>query len=170
MSESDIQELINGLAAKDGMARQQARHHLESMGSAAEGTLIDALGNEQELVRWEAAKALTRVATGRSAEALVTRLGDDNTGIRWLAAEALVRTGADGVEVLLVALKQTSDQTEVDPTALREGAHHVFHAQQDKALRELVAPVVEALGTSAANDAMPLAASAALSALRSTRS
>ena len=170
MPDPDIQELIAGLAAKDGVTRQHARHQLEAMGAAAESALVDALGSGQERVRWEAAKALTRVATGQAAEALIPRLGDDNHGIRWLAAEALLRTGAAGAEALLTTLMTRADEQEVDRVALREGAHHVFHDEKDPALRAVLAPVAAALRTTDAEQLVPVAARAALDALRSTRS
>ncbi len=170
MSESSIPELVAELAAKSGVARQHARHQLEAMGSAAEDALIEALGEKQEHMRWEAAKALSRIASDRSATALVGCLDDHDTGIRWLAAEALLRTGAGGVEAILVALTQGPKESGLDTGALCEGAHHVFHGHKDKALRELTAPVVEVLRAAGKAEAVPVTAASALNALRSTRS
>jgi len=156
----ELDELIAGLAGKDPIARQKARHALVATGQAATAPLIAALGNTRTQVRWEAAKALVRLADATAAPALVAALEDKDTGVRWLAAEALIAVGSPALPALLQALVDRSNST-----WLLEGTHHVLHTLQATDIGPVVRPVVTALEHSAREEAAPVAAHEALQQL-----
>ena len=156
-SQSDsIDALLIDLGSKDGMVRQQARHELVAMGTAAIDALTGTLSGANKQTRWEAAKALAEIGAPQVAPGLVTALADEESDIRWIAAEGLVALDRDGLELLLGALERDAENA-----GLRQGAHHV--------LKELVAghpeelrPVLQALESPAAT---VVAAAAALAKL-----
>jgi HEAT repeat protein len=139
---------------------QKARQSLVRIGRSAVPALLRALADPNAQLRWEAAKALSQISDPDTADALVIALEDDNSGVRWLAAEGLIAIGPQAMEPVLKALIE-------DPRSilLRDGAHHVFHDLRSDQLREIAAPVLEAmLGIGPSVD-VPQAASQALSQL-----
>lgn len=137
-----IQSLLPGLHSRDGLVRESARMSLVSIGQPAVPVLIGALESDNRNVRWEAAKALEQIGDPSASAALVERLAHDQFAIRWLAAEGLISFGRQGLEPLLSALLHHPDSG-----FLRDGAHHVLHAlcDRDRSLREVLAPLVDAL-------------------------
>ena len=117
-----LNRLIAELSNPDGIRRQRARVTLSRMGEAAIDPLIETLHSQRGPARWEAAKALSKIGSPKTAQALVEALEDDQFSIRWLAAEGLIALGQDGLKPLLEALWQTPDSIR-----LREGAHHILH-------------------------------------------
>jgi HEAT repeat protein len=55
--------------------------------------LIEALGDDEEHVRYAAAESLSQVGDARAERALLRRLADQNEVVRAAAAEALGRVG-----------------------------------------------------------------------------
>jgi HEAT repeat protein len=148
-----IKALVFALSSGDGMLRQTVRQGLVALGETAVPALISALRDPNTNVRWEAAKALSEIASPQSAEALVGALEDRNFGVRWLAAEGLIVLGRAGLAPLAQALIR-------DPESewLREGAHHVLRVLANRSQHELVAPLLGALeGFEAALDVVPQA-------------
>lgn len=121
--QKDIAQLIGTLGDKDGLKRQEARVALEKIGKSAVPSLITALSDAKESVRWEAAKAFTNLKAPTAAEALVKALRDESFEIQWLAAEALIALKREAIVPLLRALLDHSDSG-----SLQQGAHHVLHA------------------------------------------
>lgn len=158
---SHLESLIAELGSRDPVTCQHARYDLVKLGEAAVGSLIQALQERRDQVRWEAAKALVDIASPAAAPALVTTLWDENSGIRWLAAEALIALGPDGVAPLLKGLIDHARAP-----FLCEGAHHVLSELTNGPLREVVSPVLAALEGPAPEDRAPVAAYAALEVLR----
>ncbi len=172
-----IKSWIAELKKDDGFAREKARLSLVKIGRPALGALIEALSSKQMRVRWEAATALQQMADPAAAPALVKALQDKEFDVRWLAAEALIVLGRRGAAALLEAVISHSDQT-----TLREGAHHVLNhlamgdtdehhmmdhpISLDASLRNMLRPVVQALADVDASMKAPLAARAALDALK----
>jgi HEAT repeat protein len=113
------------------------------MGQSALPVLIRALDSGNRDVRWEAAKAIGEIGDPSAAAALVSKLDHDYFGIRWLAAEGLITFGRQVLEPLLSALLH-----DPDAAFLRNGAHHVLYAlcDEDPSLRDILAPLVGALG------------------------
>jgi HEAT repeat protein len=116
-----ISDLVNKLGSNDGFVREHARLSLIDLGKEAVPALIQALASRQQQVRWEAAKALAKIADPKSISSLIKALQDEVFDVRWLAAEALIAIGPDSVKPLLVVLID-----EPKELFLREGAHHVI--------------------------------------------
>ncbi len=150
---SDIETLIAKLGGDDPVGRSEARKKLTSIGEPAVPALIVALKDDDEFVRWEAAKALTQLRAPNAIPALVEALTDDKPGVRWLAADGLVSAGDAAVDPILRELLVHSDSA-----WFREGAHHV--------LKSLVTPrtteVVKALEGRFQSMSVPVAANKAL--------
>jgi len=159
----EIENYIAELGSEDGLKRQSARHILVHYGSNAVPALASALSNNNEHIRWEAAKALGEIEHPDAAQALVKALEDDNISVRWAAMESLIRLKRAVIEPLMRALTR-----DFNSVWLREGAHHVLHQLKNQGLLdgpeikvfnalEGPAPVVE----------VPWAAEAALETARS---
>ena len=144
-SMSNINNLIETLKSKDGIARQNARNSLVMIGEPALDALIKAFEIKEEPLHWEVAKALSHIGTSRAAQVLVDALEDHEFSIRWIAAEGLVHIGFRGLVPLLEALKKRTDSV-----WLREGSHHIIHDLVnrkivDESTRTALIPVLEAL-------------------------
>ena len=138
---SDVSSLISLLASKDGVKRSKARAALVETGKPAVASLVSALKDRNQTVRWESAKALGQIRDPKSIEALVAALRDKLFDVRWLAAEALIGIGDKSVKPLLQAMIDYPESEE-----LREGAHHVFHDLVTSQYRDDLKPLVKALG------------------------
>lgn len=158
-----IPALIAVLSSNDGLARQRARESLVDIGRPAVAPLMEALAapDSNYRLRWEAAKALSELEDPETAPVLVTALEDDRFGVRWLAAEGLISLGRDGLAPLLKALVQRSDSA-----VLREGAHHVLRMLNEGDLHAQMEPVLAALEDIEPIVEVPVAAHAALYALK----
>ena len=155
--------LVNDLASYDAVVRTRARRALAGMGKLAVPSLILLLSHAKPHVRWEAAKTLCSIADPIAASALVNALDDHDGDVRWLASEGLAALGRDALQPLLAALLQQSDSIYV-----LEGARHVCHELAKKRrLAPILRPVLAAMRQSQPEVAVPLAAYAALSKLRS---
>jgi HEAT repeat protein len=157
-----IQQQIDALADTDVIARDRARHALVRLGQAAVRPLMQALDSSDEIVRWEATKALGELADPAAAPALIAALDDQRFAVRWLAAEGLIALKEAGVVALLEALMAAS----WDNVWLREGAHHVLRSQLRAPFGHLLAPVVSALEGPEASVTAPTKAHHAVEALR----
>jgi HEAT repeat protein len=152
--------LVAAFASKNAIERQKARQALTAIGRPATRLLAAALADSRKQVRWEAAKALVRVADATAGPELVAALEDEDMGVRWLAAEALIAAGPEILPVLLQALIDQSDSS-----WLREGSHHVIHAFAGGDIGEVVTPVMTALEQTASVETVPVAAAKAISLL-----
>lgn len=137
---SSLEALIVGLSSHDDGVRMRARHSVVAMGKAALPSLTEALKNNNNLMRWEAAKALGEIGDPKAAPALVKALEDEDFDVRWLAAIGLIGMNIKGLKPLLHALMEQGDSV-----FLREGAHHVIHDLAKGGLRKYLAPVLAAL-------------------------
>ncbi len=106
-----INSLIVDLGSKDGSVRIKARQSLVGIGDAAVAPLVKALSDPNELVRWEASKALDEinVAWGSHADlatvsALLTDLGSKDGLVRVRARNSLVAIGEQAIGPLVKAL------------------------------------------------------------------
>ena len=157
-SDRNIDELVAALADKDAVKRMRGREALVQLGSPAVPCLLTALGDSQQHVRWEAAKALTAIADPSAADRLVAGLEDEDSDVRWVVAEALIALGPEAVKPLLTTL------TKSDPAGgMYQGAHHVVHdlAKRDD-LATLLEPVLKAFDEPEPKVAVPVAAEEAL--------
>ena len=157
---ADIPALVADLASDNGIIRENAREALVVLGKPAVEPLVQALGNEDRWVRWEAAKALSSIIDPSAATALSKALGDERPGVRWLAAEALIALGADALEPLLRSL--------LNPANVfwsSEGAHHVLHELAKRFPSPSLDRVIAALDKPEPTMAVPSAALAALRAI-----
>lgn len=160
-SQQSSEQLVAALAGTDSAERIKVREALVQMGSAAVAPLVNALGDSQQHVRWEAAKALAAIADPSSAEKLVGTLNDKDTDVRWVAGEALIALGKKALKPLLTILLKKHDSYE-----LYKAAHHVLHdIAKNSEFVSVVQPVLDALTQSEPAIAVPVAAQNALSSL-----
>ncbi len=153
-----IESLMAGLASRDRRARRQARETLVAIGQPSVASLLTALNDPNQDVRWEAIKALGEICDPAAAEALVKSLEDEAVEVRWRAAESLIALRYEGLIPLLRALIQRSDSI-----WLRERAHQVLHSLAEPSdPNDLVTPVLKALEDVEPAMVAPVAASTAL--------
>ncbi len=147
-----VKALVMVLSSRDGLLRKAAREAVVVIGAPAVPALIGCLADGGKTARWEAAKALGRIADPSAAPALVGALEDDDFGIRWLAADALIRLGSSSLQPLLDALLQ-----DPDCGRLREGTHHVLRALSSRGgpVARILAPLLEALDAFGREDVVP---------------
>ena len=142
---NNINQLIETLKSKDGIARQRARNSLAIIGEPALDALIKAFEIKEEPVHWEIAKALSQIGTSKAAQVLVDALEEHDFSIRWIAAEGLIHIGSAGLIPLLEALRKKAGSV-----WMREGCHHVIHDLVNRKLvgestRKSLMPVLDAL-------------------------
>jgi HEAT repeat protein len=133
-----IQQLIEEFHNRDGLRRKAARERLTEIGMSAVTQLIKALDDDEQMVRWEAARTLKDVNDPSAAPALVNALMDESFEVQWLAAEALIALQQDAIKPILKALTKNSGSQ-----YLRQGAHHVLHALERNG--QLPRPIVDFL-------------------------
>ena len=152
---ANIKNLMDMLASKDGVIRQNAREALVALGKPAVSSLIQALLNSTlDQVRWEAAKALGSISDTRSIPSLVKALEDSNHDVAWLAADALIPYQKAAWPSLLEALIESKS----DSVELRKGAHHVLVNQKEEGFNDLLTTLLKALESSAAPESSAVAA------------
>jgi HEAT repeat protein len=159
-SKATVSALIADLASKDGIVRVKARRRLVAYRARSVAPLIEALSNENNWVRWEAAKALSQIGSPSSIQALLKALEDEMFDVRWLAAEGLIRIGRKAIVPILEALVKDSNSS-----WLGEGIHHALHDMNKGNLGTVLMPVLLALEDTEQSLQVPLAARAALEAL-----
>lgn len=160
-SQQSPEQLVALLASKDSVERTKAREALVQLGAAVVAPLVDALGDRQQHVRWEAAKALTAIADPSSAKSLVEALQDEDSDVRWVASEALIALEGAALKPLLTSLCDTQDSDE-----LYKAAHHVLHDLAKKPKFAAVAQLVlDALAQPEPAVAVPGAVQKALTSL-----
>lgn len=159
---AEIESLLNRFASDDGRDRERARRELVRMGEQAVPALLYAARTGSWQVRYEATKALAEIDSASTIAPLVAAL-HAGEGIRWIAAERLAHLGRPAVEAILRELISHANSV-----GLCQGAHHALHDLDDAGLKELVAPVVTALGELDRVEAAPVAAYAALEGLDAT--
>jgi HEAT repeat protein len=157
----DIPGLVRLLSSPSGMTRLHAREALVAAGDPAVDALVEALKDERDVVRWEAAKALVSLPSPRAAPALVATLEDEEFDIRWLAAEALIALGTEGLGALLEALEEHAGSV-----WLREGAYHALRHISDGSNENVVLPVLAALEHYDPEVVVPFAATDAIAKLK----
>jgi len=161
LGDNEISKLVDALADLDGVERSAAREQLVQVGQLAVPALVSALESPSEHARWEAAKALGRIADASAAPALVRTLEDEKAAVRWLAATALINLGRDAVVPLLQGLEGNSDSI-----WFRDGAHHVLRSLIRDGVADEAIPVLEALEDIQPAIEAPVAAYYALQDLR----
>jgi HEAT repeat protein len=139
-TDTPLERLIAELGSRDDIVRVRARRSLVAKGKTAVPLLIRALEDENNTMRWEAAKTLSEIEDPEAAPALVKALEDEMFEVRWVAAEGLAKMNMKGLKPLLHALTEHGDSV-----LLREGAHHVFHDLTKGALKKYLTPVLAAL-------------------------
>ena len=169
-----VDGLVQQLGDRDGVTRERARRSIVSLGSTGVEPLLQALKNRKSRVRFEAAMCLRDIADRRAIDGLVEALGDRMFEVRWVAAEALINVGRPVVPVVLRALME-----QADAMWLRDGCRHVlshfagldlraaYHLEHHPAwvdfdLRDVLAPVVNAIEQPGAASRAPVVAVRAL--------
>jgi HEAT repeat protein len=159
-SKEKIDSLVLALRSKDGMKRQRARQALVNTGRTVTPRLIPLLRDRQEQVRWETCKALTDIADPTCAPALIGVLEDESFDVRWVAAETLIALGHPALVLLVQALIERPESI-----WLREGAHHILHAQNDPEVKAVIAPLLKVLNGFEMKDMVGLVAERTLKKL-----
>ena len=156
-----IEFAISELASKSSFVRVDARDYLVSMKDQAVPHLIDALKSDNQWVRWEAAKALSKIGDPAASQALIEALEDKMFDVRWIAAEGIISIGRKSLIPLLAALAKKGDSL-----WLREGAHHVIHDLMRDDLKAVFGPVLEEIEKPQGKLAVPHVAENALAELK----
>jgi len=156
-----IRSLVAELANQDGISPTKARESLVAIGKPAVPYLVEALGADDDWMRWEVAKTLSQIADPSSAAVMADSLEDRTFGVRWLAAMALINMGREGLPALLQALIERADSP-----WLRDGAHHVLHDLCQGRLRKVLRPVLQSMEGPDPSVEVPVAARGALQALK----
>ena len=156
-----IEFAISELASNSSFARVDAREYLVSMKGKAVPHLNEALRSKNQWVRWEAAKALSKIGDPEASQALINALDDKMFDVRWIAAEGLIAIGRKALIPLLAALTKKGDSL-----WLREGAHHVIHDLMREDLKAVFGPVLDAIEKPQSKLEVPLAAEKALEELQ----
>jgi hypothetical protein len=160
----EIARQISMFRSKDGSKRRRARLRLTGFGKTAVPALIGCLHDEDEAVRWEAARTLRDIPDSSAAEELVSTLPDPVPEVRWLAAEALIGMGETALKPLLRGLL-----VHFDSVLFRESAHHVLMCfEADERARESFHTLLESFRASQPEEAIPLAAYRALGTMYGT--
>ncbi len=145
-STSILESSIAAFASDDGLLRLKARKSLVALGEPAVQALSDAMKHsELNQVRWEAAKALNKIAAPESIQAFVVALEDSDPDVAWVAADALSKFKKAAWPALLDLL--TKDKAE--SFLLRQGAHHVFRNQKEEGFNDLIEKLLLSLDSAA---------------------
>ncbi len=154
-TKKNIESLVNMLADEDGMARNEARKSLITIGKPAVSVLISTFQNSKvDQVRWEAIKALGAIVDIKAIPVMVKALEDNDKDIAWLAAVGLEKLGIAAWPALLNALIMRGS----DSLILRQGAHHILRKQRGKKYNELLTILLNALESETGAESTPPAA------------
>jgi hypothetical protein len=162
--QEEIAYQISLFRSEEGSKRRQARLRLTMMGAPVIPALVECLRDDDESVRWEAARTLRDIPDPLAAEGLVNTLPDPVPEVRWLAAEALIEMGEGAIRPLLRGLLDRFDSV-----LFRESAHHVLSCfEADDRAREIFTTLLESFRVSQPEEAVPMAAYRALGTLYGT--
>ncbi len=154
----EINALIDALGNEDGQVRQEARGKLVHYGKVVSPYLHEAMGDQNDHVRWEATKALAAIKDPAAIPVLIGALMDDRSEIRWLAGEALIALGERAIKPVLEGLVMHFGSND-----FRHGAYHVLHAfERHNMLTEDEIEVLDALRSLASESNTAWAAERAL--------
>ncbi len=159
-----LEALVRALNSDSLAERRRAINALIKTGKPVAPRLVEILRDRSGRARWEAAIVLRAIRDPESAPALVRALDDEMVEVRWEAAEGIIGLGHHGLVALLHGLIAESGSTRV-----RESAHRILSAMARGKDAPIVQPVLEALEGPAPIAAPPVAAFAALNALRGKR-
>ena len=149
------ESLIKKLASEEGRARKRARASLVALGRAAVPSLIRVLQESRNAhQRWGAAKALGEIGDARAIPELAAVLDDVDPDVAWLAAEGLRRFKRAAWPTLLRRLIQDGAHS----VLLRRRALWVLHDQNSEECDELLAALVDALGSFTVSETSAIAA------------
>jgi HEAT repeat protein len=159
---ADATTLVQQLSADSPTVRTWARDTLVIVGEKTLPALVNLLDSHDAHVRWEAVKAMAEIAGPESTSDFLRMLDDPEPGVRWLAATGLVNLGYSSVPAVLRLLAARSVSKSV-----RAGAHHVLHdlSKRNTVLRDILKPVMEALGEADPQAVVPAKAAQALEEL-----
>jgi len=139
---STLESSLAALASDDGLVRLKARKSLVALGETAVQPLSDAMKHsEVNQVRWEAAKALNKIASPVSIQSFVEALEDSDPDVAWVAADALGKFKKAAWPAILDLL--TKDKA--GSLLLRQGAHHVFRNQREEGYNDLLEKLLKSL-------------------------
>ncbi len=110
----------------------------EDTGSRSIDRLIDMLCDTNELVHFEAARALEKYDEAVVMTALVKKTQDCNLSVRWAAMNILINVGRKGLRPLLEALTH-----DFNSFCLRQSARRILHTLNGRG--DLTAAEVEVL-------------------------
>jgi HEAT repeat protein len=156
-----IDSLMNDLRDENELVRVIARRLLIALKDKAITALVSGLKNHNHLLKEESVKALAQMQNPATAKALIEALEDEIFDVRWLAGEGLIALRLQALEPLFRALVYKHDSI-----WLREGIHRVLHGIYRESPAPIIKPVLSALESPESHLATPVAAEAALRALK----
>ncbi len=152
-----IQENIRTLNSRDVLDRQRAREDLLKAGPPALKSLLQALHDPDDQVRWEAVRVLREMKDPSIVPELIRMLRDENFVVRWMASEALVDLGHYS---LIPVLRELI--VHPDLGWLHDAAHHVLRLQAYGKLKPILSPVLKAMDSVECTLEVPIAATVAI--------
>lgn len=155
-----LRTLVSHLRGDDAVSRERARSRLVELGKVVTPTMVQLLEDDDDHVRWEAAKTLAGVADPTAALPLIDAMDDPDEDVRWVASEALVTIGFESLRPLLSALIVRNDSAQ-----FYRSAHHALSRLADRQRSRELQRVVDALEEEQPALHVPGAAAAALERL-----
>jgi HEAT repeat protein len=121
VDESNISKWIQDLDSLDFDKRQEAKDHLQELGTAVIEPLIAAANSLTPRKCWEAIASLVKIDDPRVGPAMCELLLSRHPIVAPIAARALARCGEQFVDVLLAALPHSRALTQVEMVTELEG-------------------------------------------------
>ncbi len=133
---SEIQRLLADLHASHKEVRAEAARRLGRIGNPAVPFLLESLREEDWVVRYRAAEALSPIADPRVDPALITALNDSRDHVRYMAAKGL---GTRRTSTALVPLiRSLGDENEFVRRCVARALGMLGDPEAREALRERI--------------------------------
>ncbi|NOY61332.1 MAG: HEAT repeat domain-containing protein [Calditrichaeota bacterium] len=136
-TEDMIDALIKDLANDEVIVRKNARDALVNIGHPVIERLEELCKSKNDVLKWEAIKALSQIADVQCLTFFIVHLENENPDFRWLAAEGLIGLGTASIKPLLKALIKKSSSV-----YLKRGVHHVLQQVVEGELKEIFQPIL----------------------------
>jgi len=132
--------LINALSNGQDEVHRAAGQALNTLGGAAQDTLLEALHHPDGHVRWHVARSLGQCADASGAHILCEGLYDERAEVRWAAANVLAGLDAAAVpHILRILIARPMKES------YRQAIYHALHGMPSHRTQERLQPLLAAL-------------------------